>query len=94
MKYVLTIAIIIFFTSIGLCQFTDVSIMLNSLGVKSSVSTSVYVPGAGISFYDINQDGWDDLTIGGVDSNDVPQPPIILINNQGTFELAELMLIW
>lgn len=56
--------------------------------------------GSGLSFYDFNQDGWDDLTIGrGHDA------PVFFVNLEGTLEPAEfsiptstnsrvLMLLW
>lgn len=37
--------------------------------------------GSGLSFYDINNDGWDDITL--LLENDTQ---VILINNNGTFE--------
>lgn len=44
-----------------------------------------YLYGSGMSFYDFDQDGWDDLTIGQVDSD-----PLFFRNNEGAFEAIDL----
>lgn len=63
-------------------QFTEIA---SQLGIDIIQEDTEY--GNGLSFYDFNQDGWDDLTI----ANDI-EPIRFYINNQGTFELAEITL--
>lgn len=59
-------------------QFSDVSSLLN---INTTVATTYN--GNGLSFYDFNQDGWDDITIGRGFLE-----PIFLINNEGVFTPA------
>ncbi len=59
-------------------QYTDVSSMLN---IQSTVATTYN--GNGLSFYDFNQDGWDDVTIGRGNL-----APVFLVNNQGNLSPA------
>ncbi len=59
-------------------QFTDISEVLGEL---PSVPTSYN--GNGVSFADINGDGWDDLSFGR-GTND----PVFFVNNEGVFEPA------
>ncbi len=59
-------------------QFTDISTLL---GGPHQFSNSPH--GEGLSFYDFNKDGWDDLTISLADGD-----PLFLVNNQGVFEPA------
>lgn len=66
----------------GYAQFTDVSA---DLGITTSVPTNYN--GSGISFYDFNGDGWDDLTIGRGG-----QDIIFLTNNEGTLDPADFTI--
>lgn len=64
------------------CQFVKVN---DEFGISNINEGTDY--GNGISFYDINKDGWDDLSIGnGADE------PIFLLNNQGTYTTANFNL--
>lgn len=54
----------------------------NDLGIDASTISSDHW-GSGISFYDFNQDGWDDLTF--TMENDTQ---VFYINNEGVFEKA------
>ncbi len=65
-------------SSISFAQYTDQSALLN---INTSVAASYN--GNGLSFYDFNQDGWDDITIGRG-----TQTPVFLINNQGIYTPA------
>lgn len=69
-------------SSTAVCQFTDISV---ELGITTSVPTNYN--GSGISFYDFNGDGWDDLTIGR-GGEDI----IFLTNNEGAFEAADFSI--
>jgi hypothetical protein len=62
-------------------QFTDISNSLFNIGVFATNHQNSY--GSGVSFYDFNYDGWDDLSIGGGFSD-----PIFLINNEGVLEVV------
>lgn len=66
---------------ISLAQFEDIGAQLEALGVDVVSPSNGY--GSGVSFYDFNGDGWDDLSFSGGDDD-----PVFLINNQGTWELA------
>jgi hypothetical protein len=59
-------------------QFTNVSELLN---ISTSVPTTYN--GNGVSFYDFNDDGWDDITIARGNED-----PVFLTNNDGTLETA------
>jgi len=80
LKCCINIGLVFYFT---LCfhgptgaQFTDIS---GALG-NPIYCTQGTINGNGMSFYDFNHDGWDDLTISrGSDS------PLFFINQQGTF---------
>ncbi|TVR36973.1 MAG: T9SS C-terminal target domain-containing protein [Cryomorphaceae bacterium] len=61
-------------------QFSDISAQT---GLNYPINTMGDVLGTGISFYDINGDGWDDLTI-----STGHTPPAIYINNQGNLDTA------
>jgi hypothetical protein len=64
-------------------QFTDIS---NAIG-NPIFTTPGTINGNGMSFYDFNHDGWDDLTISrGSDS------PQFYINQQGTFVSANFSI--
>lgn len=62
-------------------QFTDITEQFENLGVDLTSPTNGY--GNGVSFFDFNKDGWDDISIAGGDND-----PVFLVNNQGTLELA------
>jgi len=60
-------------------QFIDVTLEQGIVNVNEGT-----FDGNGVSFYDFNYDGWDDLTIAnGADE------PLFLINNQGNYEPVE-----
>ena len=61
-------------------QFMDISAQQ---GLDYPINTQGLVLGTGISFYDINGDGWDDLTI-----STGHTPPAIYLNNEGVMEPA------
>lgn len=63
-------------------QFTEIS---NTLPEYTVLQTNSY--GSGVSFYDFNGDGWDDLSIG--NSTNAPQ---FFVNNQGTLEPASFSI--
>lgn len=66
-------------------QFTNISSQLYSQGVNPTNQPGSH--GSGISFYDFNNDGWDDLTISGTNA-----PKYFLQNNNGTLELTQITL--
>ncbi|MFT4968770.1 MAG: hypothetical protein ACI9O4_000503 [Chitinophagales bacterium] len=61
--------------------FTDV---MSSSGINTTNST-LDNWGSGISFYDFNQDGWDDLSFAKVQAAQG-----IFVNNQGTFQVSSI----
>ena len=64
-------------------QFTDIA---PSLGIVN-INEGTY-DGNGVSWYDFNYDGWDDLTLAnGTDE------PLFFINNEGTLEPADLNIL-
>lgn len=64
-------------------QFTDVSELLDASGTNPPLSY-----GGGVSFYDFNGDGWDDLSVVG-GSND----PEFFLNNNGVLEPIDLGIV-
>lgn len=62
-------------------QFTDVSWQYTDWGIELKTPLNAY--GSGVSFYDFNKDGWDDITMGGGES-----PIVFLKNNAGVLEPA------
>lgn len=88
MKYRLSLilSVLMFILLIdGQSQFIDISHALDSLGVN--ISTPQHVNGSGVSFYDFNNDGWDDISIAGGASH-----PVFLVNNEGVFENAPFQI--
>lgn len=81
MKQIVLLASSLLFSIIAQAQFTDITEQLEALDVNITSPTNGY--GSGISFYDFNGDGWDDLSIAG-GSND----PVFLVNNNGVYEPA------
>lgn len=67
-----------FLPSVYAQSFSDIGTLqgINALGFSSDFL------GSGLSAYDFNQDGWDDLSF--VYENEIPK---IYLNNQGTFNL-------
>lgn len=61
-------------------QFTDVTDLIGE-----HYTTEGSFNGHGFSFYDFNQDGWDDLTISQGTNN-----PVFYLNQQGTFVTADI----
>ena len=59
-----------------------------SMNIEHTVETDLVFGGHGVSFYDFNQDGWDDITF--VQEND---SAVFYINNQGVFELIPSFVI-
>lgn len=82
MKTFLAIAVSIIICNGVIAQFTEVS---NTLPAYTVLQTNSY--GSGISFYDFNGDGWDDLSIG--NSTGAPH---FFVNNQGDLEPASFMI--
>lgn len=80
-RFIFTSLLFAFTPLISVAQFIDVSADLEALGVDVVSPSNGY--GSGVSFYDFNGDGWDDLSFSGGDDD-----PIFLINNEGTWELA------
>jgi hypothetical protein len=80
-KYVFIVTLS-FLSATTSAQFTEIA---SQMGIEIIQNGTEY--GNGLSFYDFNQDGWDDLTI----ANDI-QPIQFYINNQGNFELASITL--
>lgn len=56
----------------------------NALGISVPVGVSTF--GTGVSFFDFNNDGWDDLTIG-----TSADGTYLYLNDQGTFTLLEVL---
>lgn len=56
----------------------------NAQGISVNFGTPIY--GNGVSFYDFNQDGWDDLTIA-TEGNGI----YLYSNEEGTFELFQIL---
>lgn len=80
-------------TSAGLMgQFTVSTAVMDDLGLTNHVPANAFLPGGMVSFYDFNNDGWDDMTVTGVDENLNVQAPIFLFNNQGTLEESQFAL--
>ena len=63
--------------------FVDIS---DDLGIDAPITYSIM--GAGMSFYDFNKDGWDDLTYCQTDV-----PPVFYQNNGGTFTEVDFGII-
>lgn len=82
-KLILIIAFHLLVLFINRChsQFTDISDSLFNLGVFATNHQNSY--GSGVSFYDFNYDGWDDLSVGGGYDD-----PVFLINNEGVLEIV------
>jgi len=78
MKNIALITLVWLFQPVVNAQFVDVTSMLGQDIVLNGLGL-----GSGISFYDINGDGWDDLTIG-----NAHQPIAIFLNNEGQLEPA------
>jgi len=81
MKQITTLLISIFATVNVFGQFIDITEQFENLNVNLTSPTNGY--GNGVSFFDFNGDGWDDISIAGGDSD-----PIFLVNNQGVLEPA------
>lgn len=64
-------------------QFTDISWQLEQYDINLTSPTNGY--GSGISFFDFNKDGWDDISLSGGTAH-----PIFLINNEGSLEVVDL----
>lgn len=62
-------------------QFEDITSQLEAYDVDLVSPPNGY--GSGISFYDFNNDGWDDLSLSGGDAD-----PRFFVNNEGTLEPA------
>lgn len=62
-------------------QFTDITEQFENHNVNLTSPTNGY--GNGVSFFDFNKDGWDDISIAGGNSD-----PVFLVNNQGVLEPA------
>lgn len=75
----------IFTLGLALCslaaypQFTDITAQLEAHNITLTSPTNGY--GSGISFYDFNKDGWDDLSLSGGTAH-----PVFLQNNEGVLE--------
>jgi len=82
MKTIFIITAFVLCNQWGFSQFTEVS---NTLPAYTVLQTNSY--GSGISFYDFNGDGWDDLSIGNSTG-----PPHFFVNNQGVLEPAEFTI--
>ena len=80
---VLIILLLVVALNLNAQVFTNIS---PTLGV-SSLNYSSDLFGSGMSSYDLNQDGWDDLSF--VLENDTQK---IYLNNQGSFELASFSI--
>jgi hypothetical protein len=78
MKSIAVYILLCFIQLTSIAQFVDVTTMLGQNIVLDGLGL-----GSGISFYDINGDGWDDLTIGN-GHGDIA----IFINNEGQLEPA------
>lgn len=82
-KMIITRVLIILLLAVALNLkaqvFTDISTLVGSPALNFSTD----LLGSGMSSYDINQDGWDDLSF--VSESDTQK---IYLNNQGSFELA------
>ena len=73
----LMVSIIFNYTLIGQIQFSEDAILL---GCEDS-SYGLGWLGGGISFFDFNRDGWDDITV----SSEAGDPVRFFKNNVGTF---------
>jgi hypothetical protein len=82
MKISICISITLFCCNWAFAQFTEIS---NTLPVYTVLQTNSY--GSGISFYDFNDDGWDDLSIG-----NSTNAPLFFVNNQGQLEPASFSI--
>lgn len=80
-RYISTVVFFLTIPLLSLAQFEDLGAELEALGVDVVSPSNGY--GSGVSFYDFNGDGWDDLSFSGGDDD-----PVFLINNEGTWELA------
>jgi len=78
MKTKVASMMVMFYCTVGFPQFQDVS---EILGVQNVVSVLGNIDG--ISFYDFNQDGWDDISM-----TSGHGLPVFLINEGGTFAPA------
>jgi hypothetical protein len=68
-------------SQIASAQFTDITSQLQSLNI--TLTNPGISNGSGVSFYDFNHDGQDDLSLAGGSAN-----PVFLVNNNGTLEYA------
>jgi hypothetical protein len=78
MKTIFAIFTVVLINNWATAQFTEIS---NTLPAYTVLQTYSY--GTGISFYDFNGDGWDDLSIGNSTS-----APLFFVNNEGTLQPA------
>lgn len=80
-----TNATAVIFFSLLLCQFAQAQffdVSTQQLGVENINEGTIY--GDGLSFYDFNHDGWDDVTL--ANGNEVPY---FFINNNGQLEVQD-----
>lgn len=81
MPQILLIVLLLLSTTWASAQFEDITEQLEAHNVNVTSPTNGY--GSGISFYDFNGDGWDDVSIAGGTNH-----PVFLINNNGVLEPA------
>jgi hypothetical protein len=74
----------LFFSFLFIASFSTAQFFENiapQQGIEHSVSTNLNFGGHGVSFFDFNKDGWDDITF--VQEND---SILFYVNNEGVFE--------
>jgi hypothetical protein len=76
----------IFLLSLSFLKSQTFSDVMQSSGITTT-NLSIDGWGAGISFYDFNQDGWDDLSFAKGNSSQA-----IYINNQGSFQASPILI--
>lgn len=81
MPRILLIVLLLLATDWANAQFEDITEQLEAHNVNVTSPTNGY--GSGISFYDFNGDGWDDVSLSGGTNH-----PVFLINNNGVLEPA------